>query len=151
MKKILITLLLLLSSLASYGQLNKTDLSEYYRQVEVVSFGKNVGSVSYTPEGYILYGVSNDIYEILLHSIFLGSDKETAQNSLSELQNLDRSRTYMTQGELEFKTLIYCSDGKAVIVTDEVRGYSHILDKLSKESYKKASKAISAFEEPEWD
>lgn len=151
MKKILVTLLFLLSSLVSYGQLNKTDVSEYYRHMQVVDFGKNTGLIEYTEEGFILYGVSNVFIETCYHSIFLGKTKESAITSLNELECLDRTKAYLVKGELEFKTLIYSFKNKTIIVTDGVQGSSSILNELDGISYKRTKKAIEAFSVPVWD
>lgn len=150
MKRLIVTIILYLFPITSYGQLNKIDLSDYRQDVVVHNFGHNIGYIHYTQEGYVLFGITNDIFEVLMPSIFLGETKEDAIASLNELDNIDTKHNQLLRGEFYYASIIYSYDGSKknlMLITEGVRGQSPILSILTHEMYNSAIKSIVKFNE----
>ena len=102
------------------------------------------GTIVYDGHSYILYGMSNYRYSQTRRSINLGATKDSAIQSLRQLQTMQAgmSKEYIVSGEAGRQTRLYRDNGQLVFATSDVAGVSYVLNHLRG---KKAVKALQNF------
>ena len=143
MKKLLY--LLLFCPLVAFGQL---DYQIYVPNYEVIYHQPNVGELRYTPNGWILYGITDGVNERNMASIYLGSTSSSAIQSIHDLQEIPWFRVptgILVPSGYESSSYINKCDKQLVLVTEDVKGVSYSLnyfkwDKLIQAIYQWQSK-----------
>ena len=155
MKKFLVTLLVCMTALTSFAQLTvqPKQREEQKPNFKVIYQCKmNLGEIRYSPEFHIycFCGVTSNEYETTCATILLGSDKESAIASLTDLENIrdtiSKGNELMVQdifGELNTTLFKVVS---LAFKTEGVEGISYALG-TGYINFNKARQAIADFDE----
>lgn len=151
MKRLLITLALILVSASSFAQLNAMTVEEAsnYRTVYVAPM--KYGAIRYINDTYYLFGVTDNKYEDSMASILLGDTKESAVLTLEDLRKIVKKETKLTEslvvkGLGNKNTTIQKGFGEILFSTSGVAGFSHLLWTM-RNKFEDAKEAVLSFEE----
>ena len=144
MKKLFIAVIMTMLSINVFAQLQETRPS-YQTIYEWGGFGVRHGEIRYDGNIYYLCGESSNRFESKMHTIVLGTTKETAIVSINQLDslsdNMGRKDEVKVIGIGDKQTTLFKEMGTLCFTTQYVAGWTDCLYAL------KPQKAIKAIEE----
>lgn len=148
MKKLILVIILCISSILGWGQLRKQVVEEFVSYKTVCKLNMGYGEIRYfKDEGFVYFGETDNRYEVGMASIYLGRNKKEAVATLKDLKDLDRNigdKTYIVRGLCGKSTRIYKSKLNGLgFSTEDIAGISWA---MSFTNWDKVIDAVNKFE-----